>query len=155
VHIIGLDHESIVAIHFRVTFRNLIGSRVLGKGHARYPVLNMANEEHLKLINQGVDAWNEWMCEHEDTRPDLSGANLSCAVLRRADLIEANLSGARLSEADLSSADLTHVRLAETYVDNANLNGCRIYGISAWNLKGVSRDQLDLMIPQEKLLAGF
>jgi hypothetical protein len=36
--------------------------------------------------------------------------------------------------------------LIETNLENANLNGCRIFGISAWNLRGVPRDQLDLII---------
>jgi hypothetical protein len=156
----------------------------------------MANEEHLGLIKQGVDAWNRWRREHADTRPDLigatligadlSGADLSEANLSRADLfdtdfsranlsrtdlsdthlsgadlfdtdlIEADLSGADLigadlyvadlSGANLSRADLTRVRLVDTNVENANLNGCRIYGISVWNLRGVPRDQLDLII---------
>ena len=36
----------------------------------------MANEEHLRILKQGVDAWNEWRREHPDIQPDLSGANL-------------------------------------------------------------------------------
>jgi Pentapeptide repeats (8 copies) len=97
---------------------------------------------------------------------DLVRANLLCANLRRADLHkahlyvaylhaadlsgaylrDANLDYANLSGADLSGADLTGVKLVETNVENANLNGCRIYGISAWNLEGVPRGQLDLII---------
>ena len=67
----------------------------------------MPNEEHLKLLKQGVDAWNRWRHEHADTRPDLSTANLSTANLIRADLSAANLGGG----AYLSEADLTAVRL--------------------------------------------
>jgi len=86
----------------------------------------MANEEQLELIKQGTNAWNKWREEHANTRPDL---------------IEANLGAANLSE-----ANLTYVRLVHTNLENANLSGCRIYGISAWNLRGVPRDQLDLII---------
>jgi Pentapeptide repeats (8 copies) len=65
----------------------------------------MANEDHLELIKQGVDAWNRWRREHY-TLPDLSDANLNGAKLRGADFSRADLSGA-----DLSAADMTGVRL--------------------------------------------
>ena len=48
----------------------------------------MANEEHLKILKQGVEQWNKWRLENA-IRPDLSdadlkrGANLSGANLRR------------------------------------------------------------------------
>ena len=85
------------------------------------------------------------------SRANLSAANLSAANLSRGNLTEANLFRADLvdtdlSGANLSEADLTHVRLVHTNLENANLNGCRIYGISAWNLRGVPRNQLDLII---------
>ena len=45
----------------------------------------MANEEHLKILEQGIEQWNKWRLENA-IRPDLSGANL-----KRADLSDANL----------------------------------------------------------------
>src|SRR5882724_3301435 len=57
-----------------------------------------------------------------------------------------NFSETDLTGAKLSGANLIQARLVETNVENANFNGCRIYGISAWNLNGVPRDQLDLII---------
>ena len=36
----------------------------------------MANQEHLKILQQGVDAWNEWRRENPEIKPDLSGADL-------------------------------------------------------------------------------
>src|SRR5262245_40790485 len=74
----------------------------------------MANEEHLRLIKQGVDAWNKWRGDHADTRPDLSGANLS-----RANLIKADLNGANFIEADLFGADLTKANLTEANLSAA------------------------------------
>lgn len=57
----------------------------------------MANEEHLAILKQGVEVWNEWREENPDVRPDLSqaylrwadlsGADLGWAYLRRADLL--------------------------------------------------------------------
>lgn len=46
----------------------------------------MANQEHLDILKQGVDIWNQWRKEHPDAEPDLSGANLSEANLYRIDL---------------------------------------------------------------------
>jgi hypothetical protein len=66
---------------------------------------------------------------------DLTEANLSKADLRGARLIETNLIGANLIEADLNKADLRGASLVETNLENAVLTGCRIYGISAWNVK--------------------
>ena len=34
----------------------------------------MANEEQLRILKQGVDAWNEWREEHPDIQQDLSEA---------------------------------------------------------------------------------
>ena len=99
-----------MTVHFRVTFRNLMGSLVLGKGHVRYPVINMANEEQLELIKQGVDPWNRWKRQHADKADlsgvDLRGTNLSLAELHQADLNTTNLSGVNFSKAYLYGADL-------------------------------------------------
>ena len=40
----------------------------------------MANEEHVALLKQGVDAWNAWRRETPDARPDLHGADLRGAA---------------------------------------------------------------------------
>jgi hypothetical protein len=37
---------------------------------------SMANPEHLKILERGVDAWNEWRKEHPEIVPDLSEADL-------------------------------------------------------------------------------
>jgi len=140
----------------------------------------MANEEHLKILKQGVEVWNKWRGENPDIKPnlikaDLIDANLSGADLSEADLSGADFSGALLSEAnlhgaklswayltmadlsradlryvdlfganlsradrrkaDLDGADLERTNLVETKLEGTNISNCRIYGISAWNLK--------------------
>ncbi|MEE8288739.1 MAG: pentapeptide repeat-containing protein [Nitrosomonadaceae bacterium] len=67
----------------------------------------MANEEHLKILKQGVEAWNEWREKNPQITPDLSTANLNKEDLYEADLNKANLNKADLSAADLSAADLS------------------------------------------------
>ncbi len=34
----------------------------------------MANEEHVKTLRQGVEAWNKWRKENPEVIPDLNGA---------------------------------------------------------------------------------
>jgi TIR domain/Pentapeptide repeats (8 copies) len=99
----------------------------------------MANPEHLQILTQGVDAWNEWRYQHRDIMLDLagaslSGANLSNANLSRANLSNANLSranlrGAALSEANLSRADLSNANLSRANLSNANLTEAGISGV--------------------------
>jgi hypothetical protein len=36
----------------------------------------MANQEHLEILMQGVDAWNRWRQRHPGIEPDLSEAKL-------------------------------------------------------------------------------
>ncbi|MGI9416949.1 MAG: pentapeptide repeat-containing protein [Geminicoccaceae bacterium] len=56
----------------------------------------MANEELLKILKQGVDAWNAWAGENTGEPPDLREANLEGANLAQANLLETNLRNANL-----------------------------------------------------------
>jgi uncharacterized protein YjbI with pentapeptide repeats len=76
----------------------------------------------------------------------LRRANLSDAKLHGADLKEVNLSWANLSGAILSGADLRTASLVETDMTGADLTGCRVYGISAWRLKGKCKNQENLIV---------
>jgi uncharacterized protein YjbI with pentapeptide repeats len=60
----------------------------------------MADESQLKILKEGVAAWNEWR-RKDIIQVDLSGADLSGAHLREADLSEAYLTRADLSGANL------------------------------------------------------
>ena len=73
----------------------------------------MANQEHLTILEQGVEVWNQWRQEQQDVIPDLSGASLVKADLSRADLSRAKLSHADLSRAYLSGASVTPEQLGE------------------------------------------
>ena len=136
----------------------------------------MANQLHLNILKQGVEVWNKWRREHAEIRPDfstanlreitlsyadfsyanlqrtdLSGAYLSFAYLRGADLRGANLSsaylrGAYLGRSDLSSASLMGAVLINTNLEQANLVDCRIYGISAWDVRLEGAIQYNLVI---------
>ncbi len=89
----------------------------------------MANEEQLKILLQGVAAWNMWRKANPKERVNLEKADLrgmnfgwvdfSNAYLRKANLSKANLGWANLSGAILDKADLGW----------ANLHGAAINGI--------------------------
>jgi hypothetical protein len=124
----------------------------------------MPDEEHLKILKQGVEQWNKWRLENA-IRPDLSGANLIGADLIGTDLIaaylsfadltganlsgvkliDANLIGANLSGANLTSADLIGANLSSAYLSGANLSGAYLSGaylggayLSGANLRSVN-----------------
>ena len=88
----------------------------------------MANPEHLEILKQGVDAWNQWRKENPEMKPDLSEADLAHADLRDALLLDANLSGANLRQADLSGAALTKVDLTGAKLRGADLSGADLTG---------------------------
>ena len=96
----------------------------------------MANQEHLEVLKQGTDVWNEWRAQHPDTWPDLSHANLSRADLSQADLSDADLSGANLSRANLSradlSADLSGADLSQADLSDAGLSGATLYRVNLY-----------------------
>jgi uncharacterized protein YjbI with pentapeptide repeats len=106
----------------------------------------MANQEHLAILKQGVDVWNEWRDEHPDIRPDLRQVNLSRANLRDAvfnkasffyaSLWQANLNGSTFTGVDLQRANITDNNsfyfIQNTSIDdkNTNLSGLDLRGIN-------------------------
>ena len=96
----------------------------------------MANKEHLKIIKQGVKAWNEWRQEHyvierEFIRGDFTEANLSGASLIDAEIEFADFSGADLTEANLTGAYLVRTNFLGAYLNRAILNEAHI-GVTAF-----------------------
>jgi uncharacterized protein YjbI with pentapeptide repeats len=67
----------------------------------------MADDDHVGLLKQGVDAWNAWRQENRLVRADLRGAHLRGAGLSGAKLIGADFNGADLSGADFGGAELS------------------------------------------------
>lgn len=119
----------------------------------------MANPDHLEILKQGVETWNQWREDHLGIIPDLrvadlrganlngadlnmahlSGAHLNGAHLSRANLNEADLRGADLSESNLSEVNLRTARLIDTKLDGATLNGTCLWETqrAGWSIKGI------------------
>ena len=98
----------------------------------------MANQEHLDLLKQGVEVWNQWRKEHRRVPPDLSGADLvesalsdarlSFSNLKEAHFRQAHLHRAYFVHADLSGANLREALLLEAHLNHANLAGANLSG---------------------------
>ncbi len=126
----------------------------------------MANQQHIELFTQGVEAWNQWRHANRDILPDLSGAHfehmqlsgirLSFASLQktsfhhtqlkgayfvRADLSETNFDSAFLSEAHLDSAQLINANLRHAQLEKAKL---RITNVSGSDLRNANLSYANL-----------
>jgi len=115
----------------------------------------MANPEHLAILRQGVEVWNQWREENPDIQPDfmeaelfnedlrgadlskarmfkaiLPGVNLSKANLHGAFLSNANLRRVKFDRADLSSADFTDADLRKASLLDSNLRYAHLEGVN-------------------------
>lgn len=92
------------------------------------------------------------------SKANLAGAQLIGAELRNANLEAADLRVANLNRADLFNANLANAILGRldaggmngqrfiTSLQDADLTGCRVYGISAWDVKTKGAKQSNLVI---------
>jgi uncharacterized protein YjbI with pentapeptide repeats len=87
----------------------------------------MANEEHAKIVYQGVAAWNRWREDHPEIRePNLSGVNLSHQDFSGANFVATHLRDASLRGTKLTRAKLVNAGLVNAWLDRADLAGATI-----------------------------
>jgi uncharacterized protein YjbI with pentapeptide repeats len=79
----------------------------------------------------------------------LIDAHLCNAELTGADFTHAELIGADLTGANLAGANLIGATLVRTGLEKADLTGCRVYGISAWDVRLGEAKQAGLVITQK------
>ena len=142
--------------------RNLSGADLRGANLSRANLLgtnlavaNLSGANLFRADLNGVNLNGVNLSEAKLRGTNLNGADLSEADLRGAKLngaklIGANLNGADLSEADLRGANLESSLLIKTNLNKANLTGCRVFGLSAWNLKLEETTQAELIITPEE-----
>lgn len=99
----------------------------------------MANPEHLEILKQGVEVWNQWWRENaQEVNIDLSNAVLDSAELNHAIFTFANLTGINLSNAQLQYAVFNLATLKDANLNSANLHGAGGYraNLKRANLRG-------------------
>jgi uncharacterized protein YjbI with pentapeptide repeats len=103
----------------------------------------VANAEHLKLLRQGVDVWNDWRAKEPLIAPDLGEADLQRAHLSRANLSMANLGGSNLRGAKLQGANLGRANLRGANLRGADLGKANLREI---DLRGADLRDADLRL---------
>jgi uncharacterized protein YjbI with pentapeptide repeats len=100
----------------------------------------MSNPEHLKQLENGRNAWNDWLEEYSGDRrtvdlsnsnlreKDLSEYNFFGVNLKGVDLSSSTLTNANFIHADLSGADFSHAKIRQGRFDYANLDNAKFVG---------------------------
>jgi uncharacterized protein YjbI with pentapeptide repeats len=131
----NLSGASLFAVNLngaKLNKANLVGAS-LSNADLEGAALTEANLGRAKLDEASLNGAN--LNGANLSRASLYGAKLHGAKLCGAKLYRANLDEADLSGADLSKADLSRASMVETNFIDAILSDCRIYGISAWDVK--------------------
>ncbi|MCA9733354.1 pentapeptide repeat-containing protein [candidate division KSB1 bacterium] len=85
----------------------------------------MADTQHSKILEQGIDYWNDWREKNPDIIPDLSNKKLLKKDLKgtcfdNANLVDVVLSQSNLDKASFRRADLTNANLAAHVQKNSS-----------------------------------
>ena len=111
----------------------------------------MANPDHIRILKQGVTAWNEWRQTHPDIVPDLREAKFGAFRMEGYDLSHCDMRNMRidscfLGNLNLSSANLQGVGINNTVLSNINLTDADMSRINIRGsiLNGVNMDGADL-----------
>ena len=128
----------------------------------------MAREEHVAILKQGVDVWNQWRAENPELQPDLSRVNFwnlepgdpylmealwnvwfpdpMAYSLKNVNFDSTNLRGVCLSSADLrgarfKQADLSFADLRHATVDQADFTNATLKAVK---LNGLQASRANL-----------
>ena len=115
----------------------------------------MANEEHLDLLNQGIEDWNKWRKQNLRIQPDLIEADLGYANLRGANLSSAYLMSSNLGDADLSDANLSGANLMVANLGYANLCRANLSGANLTVANLSDADLIDANLSRSNLTKAF
>jgi uncharacterized protein YjbI with pentapeptide repeats len=154
----GLDLSGVDLSGCNFTRSNLIGANLSGAnmGLANFEGANLsgANLSGANLVASNLMGANLTGANLSGANigigyligANLSGANFSGTNLSGAFLLRANLTGTNLSRANLKVANLQTAIMIDTILSGADLTGCRIYGISTWNLRLEQAKQQNLVL---------
>jgi uncharacterized protein YjbI with pentapeptide repeats len=146
------------ASHEQLVGRGRRGRRRWNDWRLKYP--------HVTPLLYGANLSHRDLRGYDFSYANLTGANLRYSRLQQSNLHQANLGGAKLFRANLTDANLCRTDLYKTQLHRANLTnanlqgtglvaadfrkakliGCRVYGMSAWDLKLTAATQKQLRI---------
>jgi uncharacterized protein YjbI with pentapeptide repeats len=111
----------------------------------------MANEEHLNLLKQGIDVWNDWIEKKLKAEPNFFGGNFIGVDLRDANLYKANFYRACFAAANLEGVNLSEANLCQADFAGANLEGANLSkvnlalgSLAGANLEGANLEEANL-----------
>jgi uncharacterized protein YjbI with pentapeptide repeats len=93
----------------------------------------MANPDHVTILNQGVEAWNEWRQENHATIPDLRGVDLSKQKLDKANFSDVNFEKFKNEEKIILTASFNRSSLRNADFSRANLKRSNFSGADLSN----------------------
>lgn len=103
----------------------------------------MANREHVAILRDGTDSWNEWRIGNPAESPDLShedlsgldlpGINLAGVNLEGADLSDSSLRGSTFSGSLMRNISFDHSDLSQVDFSSAKLQSANIRGACVVN----------------------
>jgi hypothetical protein len=88
----------------------------------------MGNNEHIEILQRGVDVWDEWRAQNPEIIPDLSGMSVNEGDFIGANLQGANLSGANCYQAEFGPANLAGADLSDSVFVKADFNRADLSG---------------------------
>ena len=100
----------------------------------------MANENHLRILLKGVEAWNEWRDKNPQSNPDLDGARISSMRIPPPFSSTDNLNrdSGRIFFNDYGPTDLSEANFRATFLPRVDLRGVILNGadLTGANLNG-------------------
>jgi uncharacterized protein YjbI with pentapeptide repeats len=107
---------------------------------------NLAGARLVSADLRGAELGEADLSDADLTSARLYDAQLVRTNLRRARLYEANLRTAVIRDCDLREADLSLISAVGTDFRGTDLTGCRVYGLSAWDVQLDETRQESLVI---------
>lgn len=106
----------------------------------------MANEEHLGILEKGVEVWNEWRENNPDINPDLSCLNFNKIDLDGFNFSNTVIFGSSFGSSSLRKTLFTSAFLQNTYLAGVDLTGSDLRGafLNRANLLCANLCQVDL-----------
>ena len=92
------------------------------KRHPTKRCLAKERAEHIRILNEGIQCWNQWRMDNPEVRPILYDLNVKPPKLHLRNLKKINFSNANLIKANLQEVDLTKANFHEANLGGANLS---------------------------------